>query len=83
MAESNHWRLHLNNLLQASLGTHALRWEAYQDGPQNVAPWVAIAYIQNVEWSRGSAHTLGAAKEEAARRAYRILYRQLYGADPQ
>jgi len=83
-SESAHWRLLLNNLLQVSLGTAALRWDTFQDGPQlNVAPWVAVAYIQNVEWGRGSAHNLAAAKEEAARRAYRALHKQLYGVYPQ
>ncbi|GJE86257.1 double-stranded RNA binding motif-containing protein [Phanerochaete sordida] len=83
MSQPDHWRLRLNNLLQSSWGTQSLRWEAFQNGPQNSAPWVAVAYIKNVEWGRGTAHSLGAAKEEAARVAYRALHRQLYGIDPQ
>ncbi|EKM61459.1 uncharacterized protein PHACADRAFT_204628 [Phanerochaete carnosa HHB-10118-sp] len=82
MAEPTHWRLQLNNLLQISWGVHSLRWEQSQTGSQHSSPWVAVAFIQNVEWGRGQAHSLGAAKEEAARVAYRALYRHLYHVDP-
>ncbi|KIP11720.1 hypothetical protein PHLGIDRAFT_114299 [Phlebiopsis gigantea 11061_1 CR5-6] len=79
----DHWRLKLNNLMQATYGVQNLRWEQYQAGPQHTAPWTAIAYIRNVEWGRGSSHILADAKEAAAQMAYRALYKEVYGTYPQ
>ncbi|KAI0785300.1 hypothetical protein BC629DRAFT_1440418 [Irpex lacteus] len=67
---SEHSRLQLNNLLQRSYGTGALQWQCYQTGPQHISPWIAIAYINGVEYGRGQGHTQGAAKEQAAAAAY-------------
>ena len=90
--------MRLNNLLQATRGVQALTWETFQAGPQHTAPWTAIAYsesdllhslqiaeqltVQGVEWGRGVHHSLGDAKELAAKQAYRALYRETYRMEP-
>ncbi|KAI0094496.1 hypothetical protein BDY19DRAFT_988332 [Irpex rosettiformis] len=76
-ANGDHWRLQLNNLLQRSYGTAALRWECQQFGPQHTAPWTVVAYINGVEYGRGQGHTQGDAKERAANMAYSGLFAEL------
>ncbi|KAI0348139.1 hypothetical protein BDW22DRAFT_1424353 [Trametopsis cervina] len=77
MAESSHWRMQLNNLLQRSYGTRVLTWQTEQIGPQHVAPWVATALVNGVNYGSGQAHTQGEAKEQAARVAYYGLMDEL------
>jgi len=68
-----HWRMELNNYLQSSYGTAALRWEVHEVNP-TIPIWEAIAYIQGVEYARGRGVTQGAAKEEAAQKVLRALH---------
>ncbi|KAJ3559003.1 hypothetical protein NM688_g611 [Phlebia brevispora] len=77
-----HKRMQLNNLLQRSYGTHALTWATNQTGPQHSTPWTAVAYINGVEYGRGSGWTQGDAKEQAAGLAYPALYHQIYNRYP-
>ncbi|KAG0707581.1 hypothetical protein DFH29DRAFT_1066282 [Suillus ampliporus] len=76
-AEQN--RLALNNLLQqrygASAATH-LRWEGVRDGPDNNPTWTFIAYIDDIEYGRGSGSNKGTAKEIAAGVAFMQLRTQ-------
>lgn len=77
-AEQN--RLGLNNLLQQRYGSSAanhLRWEFFKDGADHEATWTFIAYIDDIEYGRGSGSDKGTAKETAAGVALRQLQGQL------
>ncbi|TCD70130.1 hypothetical protein EIP91_004859 [Steccherinum ochraceum] len=79
MAESQHWRLQLNNLLQRSYGTSALSWEQKQLGSQHAGTWEATALIRFVPYGRGRGRTVGEAREAAAQQAYAALHNELNG----
>ncbi|KAG1757056.1 hypothetical protein EDB19DRAFT_1655539 [Suillus lakei] len=72
-------RMGLNNLLQqrfgASAATH-LRWESVRNGTDNKPTWIFIAYVDDIEYGRGSGSDKGTAKEVAAGAALRQLRRQ-------
>ncbi|KAG1771289.1 hypothetical protein EDD22DRAFT_864216 [Suillus occidentalis] len=77
-AEQN--RLGLNNLLQQRYGSSAanhMRWEFFQGGAQHETIWTCIAYIDDIEYGRGSGSDKGTAKEIAAGVALRQLQGQL------
>jgi len=70
----SHHRLALNNYLQEVYGSQSLMtWETVQVGPRHEPIWVAIALIRDIEYGRGSANNVRAAKEEAARQALEAL----------
>jgi len=73
-----HYCMELNNLLQGEYRGQTqtqtiLTWETKQDGHRHEGDWVAIAYIRGIEYGRGSASTIRAAKEKAARQALEAL----------
>ncbi|KAJ3535527.1 hypothetical protein NM688_g6966 [Phlebia brevispora] len=72
----------LNDLLQRSYGARALTWETFYYGPAHSSHMVAVAYINGVEYGRGSAWTLHVAREQAAGLAYHALYNQIYNGIP-
>ncbi|KAI1791275.1 hypothetical protein LXA43DRAFT_434077 [Ganoderma leucocontextum] len=74
MAESYHWRMQLNNYLQANGGVRLLTWDVYQTGPLHQPSWTAIAYIRGVEYGRAYGSSQAAVKEEAARQTLDALY---------
>lgn len=79
-ANAEHNRLGLNNLLQQRYGTSAathLRWESFKDGADHNPTWTFIAYIDDIEYGRGSGSDKGTAKEMAAGVALRQLQGQL------
>ncbi|KAI0633652.1 hypothetical protein C8Q77DRAFT_1116171 [Trametes polyzona] len=67
MAAMDHWRMRLNNYLQANGGTHLLTLETYQSGPLHQPMWTAIAYIRGVEYGRACGPSQNAVREEASR----------------
>ncbi|KAI0369341.1 hypothetical protein BV20DRAFT_1053378 [Pilatotrama ljubarskyi] len=70
---SEHWRMALNDYIQKNnLGAH-VQWTQTQAGPQNALSWTACVFFRGVEYGRGSATTLGAARELAAEQALRAL----------
>ncbi|KAF9245723.1 hypothetical protein BU15DRAFT_40520, partial [Melanogaster broomeanus] len=57
----------LNNYLQeVCKNTRRLTWEISQEGPNHRPTWLAIAYLDGVEWGRGQGPSRGAAMEAAA-----------------
>lgn len=42
------YRMRLNNLLQATLGAQALRWDTKQAGPEHTTPWTAVALSKSL-----------------------------------
>ncbi|KZT04614.1 uncharacterized protein LAESUDRAFT_727783 [Laetiporus sulphureus 93-53] len=73
MGESNHWRMKLNNYLQANGGNHILSWDISQSGPLHRPVWAAVAYIRGVEYGRSTGSSQDAVKEEAARQTLAAL----------
>ncbi|PCH43846.1 hypothetical protein WOLCODRAFT_153903 [Wolfiporia cocos MD-104 SS10] len=73
MAESNHWRMQLNNYLQSNGGARSLTWEVAQSGPLHQPMWTAIAFIRGVEYGRSVGPSQNAVKEEAARQTLTAL----------
>ncbi|KAI0371080.1 hypothetical protein BV20DRAFT_1035428 [Pilatotrama ljubarskyi] len=73
MSSINHWRMQLNNYLQANGGAHLLSWEVYQSGLLHQPMWTAIAYIRGVEYGRASGSSQNAVREEAARQTLQAL----------
>ncbi|KAH9894962.1 hypothetical protein C8Q73DRAFT_692428 [Cubamyces lactineus] len=73
MAASNHWRMELNNYLQANGGSHILSWDVTQSGPLHQPMWTAVAYIRGVEYARTFGPSQNAVKEEAARQTLAAL----------
>ncbi|KAF9652935.1 hypothetical protein BDM02DRAFT_3108587 [Thelephora ganbajun] len=74
MSSPNHYRMQLNNLLQANGGTGRLHWgEPIKGGFEHSPTWTVIASLDGMEYGRGTRGTLGAAKEEAARQVLRRL----------
>ncbi|KAI0661137.1 hypothetical protein C8Q70DRAFT_968919 [Cubamyces menziesii] len=73
MAASNHWRMELNNYLQANGGSHILSWDLFQSGPLHQPMWTAVAYIRGVEYARAFGPSQNAVKEEAARQTLAAL----------
>ncbi|KZT21391.1 hypothetical protein NEOLEDRAFT_1099326 [Neolentinus lepideus HHB14362 ss-1] len=67
MAALEHARMRLNNVLQGPLRDRRLTWEDYSEGPPHNVTWTSIAYLNNIEWGRGTGPSRGAAKENAAR----------------
>ncbi|KZT18165.1 hypothetical protein NEOLEDRAFT_1184528 [Neolentinus lepideus HHB14362 ss-1] len=74
MPPADHWRMQLNNYLQASQQNDILTWEQACSGPAHARVWTAIAYIRDIEYGRATASTAAAAKEEAARQTLAALY---------
>jgi len=67
---SEHPRMHLNNWLQGRYGsTRYLTWDAVQVGPQHSGYWMVTAYLNNIEYGRGSGVTRGEAADMAAEQA--------------
>ncbi|KAI0639875.1 hypothetical protein C8Q77DRAFT_1152810 [Trametes polyzona] len=66
------WRMELNNFAQR----HHLvpEWHEVCFGPGNAPTWTASVFFNGVEYGRGSATNLGAAKEIAAEQAMRTLW---------
>ncbi|KAF9225381.1 hypothetical protein BS17DRAFT_778523 [Gyrodon lividus] len=65
--EPTHNRQGLNNHLQAVWrNTRRLTWEKSHDGPGHRPTWLAIAYLDGIEWGRGEGPSCGAATEAAA-----------------
>ncbi|KAF9243179.1 hypothetical protein BU15DRAFT_72371 [Melanogaster broomeanus] len=54
MAERVHNRQALNNYLQeVRRNTTRLTWEKNPEGPDHRPTWLAIAYLDGIEWGRG------------------------------
>ncbi|KAI0361112.1 hypothetical protein OH77DRAFT_1516127 [Trametes cingulata] len=71
---SEHWRMDLNNYVQINnLGPY-VQWTQHQTGPRNAPTWTATVIFNGVEYGRGSATNLGAAREIAAEQALRALW---------
>ncbi|KAH9915126.1 uncharacterized protein B0H18DRAFT_1042656 [Fomitopsis serialis] len=67
-----HWRMQLNNLLQANAQLGTLEWElTCRQGHQG--PWTAVAYVGDTEYGRGLGMSKNAAKEAAAKQAYEAI----------
>ncbi|KAI0790682.1 hypothetical protein C8Q75DRAFT_806079 [Abortiporus biennis] len=73
MSES-HWRMELNNYLQANGGARQLRWEVVSYGPPHQVTWQAVAFINGVEYARAMGSRQNVTMEEAARQTLSILY---------
>ncbi|EIW63167.1 uncharacterized protein TRAVEDRAFT_141867 [Trametes versicolor FP-101664 SS1] len=73
MASIDHWRMRLNNYLQANGGVHLLGWDVFQSGPLHQPMWTAIAYIRGVEYGRSCGPSQYAVREEAARQTLAAL----------
>ncbi|KAI0354235.1 hypothetical protein OH77DRAFT_1521867 [Trametes cingulata] len=70
---SEQYRMALNDYIQKNKLSGEVRWEQTQSGPQNAATWTASVFFRGVEYGRGSATSLGAARELAAEQALRAL----------
>ncbi|OSX66567.1 hypothetical protein POSPLADRAFT_1133052, partial [Postia placenta MAD-698-R-SB12] len=69
-----HWRMQLNNWLQNRYrSTDLLTWNTSPSGQRHNAVWTAVAYINGVEYGRGTGPSQGAAKEVAAQKALDAL----------
>ncbi|KAH9897936.1 hypothetical protein C8Q73DRAFT_788159 [Cubamyces lactineus] len=69
-----HWTMELNNFCQKN---HlACTWVERQSGPLNAPTWTAFAYINGMEYGRGSSLRKTEAKELAAETALRVLWQQ-------
>ncbi|KAI8975900.1 hypothetical protein BD414DRAFT_497264 [Trametes punicea] len=73
MTAYNHWRMELNNYLQAHGGVHLLSWDVFTSGPAHQPMWTAIVYIRGIEYARVFGTSQNAVKEEAARQALAAL----------
>ncbi|KAH9858520.1 hypothetical protein C2E23DRAFT_864436 [Lenzites betulinus] len=73
MASADHWRMRLNNYLQANGGVHMLTWDICQSGPLHQPMWTAIAYIRGVEYGRAFGTSQNAVREEASRQTLAAL----------
>ncbi|KAI0768700.1 hypothetical protein BD413DRAFT_605189 [Trametes elegans] len=73
MAASDHWRMQLNNFLQAHGGPQILGWTVFTTGPQHQPMWTAITYVRGVEYAKVHGSSQNAVKEEAARRTLAAL----------
>ncbi|RDX51963.1 hypothetical protein K466DRAFT_593064 [Polyporus arcularius HHB13444] len=72
---SEHWRMQFNNYVQRNGLVPYVAWpQPAQTGPQNAPTWTASVYINGVEYGRGSAISLGGAREVAAEMALRALW---------
>ncbi|KAI0674793.1 hypothetical protein C8Q78DRAFT_1008912 [Trametes maxima] len=74
MPAVDHWRMELNNYLQANGGRGMLTWDVSQSGPLHQPMWTAIAYIRGVEYGRAYGSSQNAVKEEAARQTLYALH---------
>ncbi|KAJ6486203.1 hypothetical protein C8R47DRAFT_1129435 [Mycena vitilis] len=63
----SHYRNALNNAGQA--WGKLIEYVDSQTGPLNAAQWTSIAYVDRIEYGRGSGSTKGSARERAARKA--------------
>ncbi|KAI0756539.1 hypothetical protein C8Q80DRAFT_1264584 [Daedaleopsis nitida] len=74
---SEHWRMQFNNYLQRNNLTPYVRWgQPMQTGPQNAPTWTISVFFNQIEYGRGSAINVGAARELAAEMALRALWSQ-------
>ncbi|KIJ66361.1 hypothetical protein HYDPIDRAFT_109372, partial [Hydnomerulius pinastri MD-312] len=72
--EPTHRRQALNNYLQRVYGhTRHLTWGTGSQGPHHQPTWLAIAYIAEIEYGRGTGLSIGDAKEAAAGMALSAL----------
>ncbi|KIM76683.1 hypothetical protein PILCRDRAFT_826077 [Piloderma croceum F 1598] len=63
-------RVQLNNYVQQMYkNSTSLSWDIQQQGPEHQPSWEAVAYINHVEYGRGTASRKDLASEEAARQA--------------
>ncbi|TFK53660.1 hypothetical protein OE88DRAFT_1733552 [Heliocybe sulcata] len=65
--------MRLNNVLASILKTRKLTWDDDCRGPLHAPTWTSIAYLNNVEWGRGTGPNRGAAREEAAKTVLEAL----------
>lgn len=63
----SHWRMQLNNYLQANGGTRMLTWDVYSTGPPHQVVWTAITYIRGAQYAKAVSSRQNAAMEDAAR----------------
>lgn len=70
---TDHPRMRLNNLIQATHGTHVLRYEQRAVGEPHAPEWTVVAYINDREYGTGTARTVTDAREEAARNTLNII----------
>ncbi|KZT08416.1 uncharacterized protein LAESUDRAFT_769853 [Laetiporus sulphureus 93-53] len=73
------FRMDLNNWLQANSIPSALTWKISSRGPKHAPTWIAVAYIDEIEYGAGSRATKGAAMEVAAEQTLRALKRKASG----
>ncbi|KAI0715082.1 hypothetical protein C8Q76DRAFT_729525 [Earliella scabrosa] len=77
LAMSDHWRMQFNNYCQRNNLQAYVSWpNPMQTGPQNAPTWTASVYFNGIEYGRGSANTVGAAREIAAEMALKALWSQ-------
>ncbi|KAI0334474.1 hypothetical protein GY45DRAFT_1367644 [Cubamyces sp. BRFM 1775] len=69
-----HWTMELNNFCAKNRMTCS--WVEGQCGPRNAPTWTVSAFINGIEYGRGSSLTKTAAKEIAAETALRSLWQQ-------
>jgi len=66
--------MRLNNRLQEMYHKQKVdSWEYEEHGPLHNSVWLAIVFIHDIEYGRGTGKTRHAAKEEAARNALEEL----------
>ncbi|KAH9940548.1 uncharacterized protein BXZ73DRAFT_98980 [Epithele typhae] len=73
MSDAYHYRMQLNNYLQANGGARHLTWEVYQTGPLHQPMWTAVSFIRGIEYGRAYGGSQNAVKEEAARQTLAAL----------
>ncbi|KIM80610.1 hypothetical protein PILCRDRAFT_822349 [Piloderma croceum F 1598] len=67
MSQPSGYKMELNNYLQIRFrSTASLSWVYERVGPDHALQWTAIAYINNIEYGRGTNSQKGAAAEIAA-----------------
>ncbi|KAI0800804.1 hypothetical protein C8Q74DRAFT_445503 [Fomes fomentarius] len=77
LLKMDHWRMQLNNYCQRNNLQHFVAWSnPVQTGPQNAPTWTISVFFNQVEYGRGSAINVGAAREIAAEMALRALWSQ-------
>ncbi|KZT08417.1 uncharacterized protein LAESUDRAFT_811503 [Laetiporus sulphureus 93-53] len=73
---TSEWRMQLNNWLQANSKRNALTWDVSTSGPKHAPTWTAIAYIDGVQYGRGTGVSRNVATEIAAEQTLTALKRQ-------